>query len=188
MRGRSHYGYALAVALLATAAGAAAAEGGAAPQRTVAGAQEFLRQVLPGNRYLSTMMSEVLAKARRDGLRAEFEPLPPIVDADPVAHCRSYLIGEIANTWLTVRDPATGEATEAGFAAMAGDDHVGSPDGLHFGSIRALRQDGSRVYLRFAGEQHDAMLHLEGSEMASRVHAALDFLRRECDPAAATGF
>src|SRR5690606_21925393 len=84
-------------------------------------------------------------------------------------------------------DPATGEVTEAEFAAMAGDDHVGSPDGMHFGSIRALRQDGSRVYLRFAGEQHDAELHLEGSEIASRVYAALDFLRRQCDPAAATG-
>lgn len=188
MRGRGKYGYALAVALMAMTPGAVAAEDATTPQRTVEGAQEFLRQVLPGNRYLSTMMVEVLAKARRDGLRAQFDPLPPIVDADPIAPCRSYLIGEIATTWLTVRDPATGEVTEAEFAAMAGDDHVGSPDGMHFGSIRALRQDGSRVYLRFAGEQHDAELHLEGSEIASRVYAALDFLRRQCDPAAATGF
>lgn len=178
-------GMMLAALLLVLPASAAATDG---PKRTVASAQEFLGQVLPGNRYVSTMMAEVIAKARREGLQARFDPVPPIVDADPVGHCRSYLIGEIANTWLVVRDPASGGSTESDFARMVGDDHVGSPDGFHFGSIRALRQDGSRVYLRFAGEQHDAELHLEGSEIASRVHAALDFLRRECDPAAATGF
>ena len=187
MHGRGKYGYVLAV-VLAVMPTAAAADTAAAPQRTVAGAQEFLRQILPGNRYLSTMMVEVLAKARRDGLRASFDPLPVIVDADPVEACRSYLIGEIRGTWLLVRDPATGDTSEADFAQMVGDEHVGSPEGMHFGSIRALRQEGSRVYLRFAGEQHDAELHLEGTEMAARVHTALDFLRRHCDASAATGF
>src|SRR5690606_9528250 len=82
---------ALLAALLWAVAGAAGAEDGRADARTVTSAQEFLRQGLPGNRYVSTMMSGILAKAGRDGLRGHFEPLPVIVDSDPVGHCRSYL-------------------------------------------------------------------------------------------------
>lgn len=178
----------LLAALMSGAAGAASADSGGNDARTVAGAQEFLRQVLPGNRYMSTMMSEILAKAERDRLRGRFEPLPVIVDSDPVEHCRSFLLAEIFNTWLIVRDPASGNVSEAALAELAGDDHVGSPDGFHFGSIRALRHEGSRVHLRFAGERHDAVLYLEGVEMAGRVHAALDFLRGNCDASASTGF
>lgn len=185
---RNGAGALLLAAMMGAVAGAASAEDGRTDARTVASAQEFLRQVLPGNRYVSTVMTEMTAKAAREGMRGSFDPLPVIVDSDPVAHCRSYLLAGIADTWLSVRDPATGDVSEAGLAALAGDDYVGNPEGFHFGSIRALRQDGSRVHLRFAGEQHDAVLHLEGAEMAGRVHAALDFLRSNCDASAATGF
>ncbi|MGJ4729921.1 hypothetical protein [Luteimonas sp. SDU101] len=161
------------------------ATGGA---RSVAGAQEFLRQVLPGNRYASTMMSEILERAGREGLRAHFEPLPPIFDAAPLAKCRSLLLADIRATDLVVRDPATGEAAVSALAELVNDEVVGSPDGFDFGSIRALRQSGNRVLLRFAGEQSDAVLYLEGEETAARVHTALDYLRRHCDASAATGF
>ena len=50
---------ALVLAIAALGAGAAHAQDGAAGEgRSIASAQEFLRQVLPGNRYASTMMSE----------------------------------------------------------------------------------------------------------------------------------
>lgn len=178
-----------AAVLLGTLAGhAAAGEAVGTAQRTVAGAQEFLRQALPGNRYVSSMMSEIQAKATREGLRSRFEPLPVIVDADPVEGCRSYLVADIRPTRLIVVDPAGSGSSEAWLSELAGDDYVGRPDGMHFGSIRALRQDGPRVHLRFAGEQVDAVLHLEGEEIAGRVRTALDFLRQACDATAATGF
>ena len=169
-------------------AGAQARGDDATPARSVASAQEFLRQVLPGNRYVSTMMSGIVEKARREGLRADFEPLPLIFDADPVAECRSMLLADIDPTDLVVRDPNTHEAAVSSLADLVQDGVVGSPDGFDFGSIRQTRHSGSRVYLRFAGEQLDAVVHLEGEEIAGRVHAAFDYLRRHCDPAAATGF
>src|SRR5690606_16996996 len=122
------------------------------------------------------MMSGIVEKARREGLRADFEPLPLIFDADPVAECRSMLLADIDPTDLGGRDPDTHGAA------------VSRPDGFDFGSIRQARHSGARVYLRFAGEQLDAVVHLEGEEIAGRVHAAFDYLRRHCDPAAATGF
>ncbi len=177
----------LAAAALAVA-GAQARGDDAVPARSVASAQEFLRQVLPGNRYVSTAMSGIVEKARREGLRAEFEPMPVIFDADPVAECRSMLLADIDPTDLVVRDPGTGEAAVSSLADLFQDGMVGSPEGFGFGSIRQTRHAGSRVYLRFAGEQLDAVVHLEGEEVAARVHAAFDYLRRHCDPAAATGF
>src|SRR5690606_42078244 len=89
----------LLAVLLWAVAGAAGAEDGRADARTVASAQEFLRQVLPGNRYVSTMMSGILAKAGRDGLRRHFEPLPVNVDSDPVPDCRSYPVDRVDDTW-----------------------------------------------------------------------------------------
>jgi len=176
------------LASMALVMAGAQARGDAAPQRSVAGAQEFLRQVLPGNRYVSTLMTEILEKARREGLRGSYEPLPLIVDVGPVAECRSMLLADIEPTDLVVRDPATGEGAVSSLADLVSDGMVGSPDGFHFGSIRALRQSGSRVHLRFAGEQLDAVVHMEGEEIAARVYEAFDYLRRHCDPAAATGF
>ena len=169
-------------------AGAQARGDDAVPARSIASAQDFLSQVLPGNGYVSTMMSEIVDKARRQGLRAGFEPVPEIFDADPVAECRSMLLADIEPTDLVVRDPGTGDAAVSSLAAMVQDRMVGSTDGFHFGSIRQTRLAGSRVHLRFAGEQLDAVVHLEGEEIAARVHAAFDYLRRHCDPAAATGF
>ncbi|MDH7452189.1 hypothetical protein QF205_03710 [Luteimonas composti] len=180
---------ALVLAIAALGAGAAHAQDGAVGEgRSIASAQEFLRQVLPGNRYASTMMSEILERAGRQGLRGHFEPLPPVFDAAPLAECRSLLLADIRATDLVVRDPATGERAVSALADLVDDNAVGSPDGFDFGSIRALRQSGNRVLLRFAGEQSDAVLYLEGEEMAARVHAALDYLRRHCDASAATGF
>ena len=43
----------------------AGAQAPAFAQRSVASAQEFLRQVLPGNRYVSTMMTGILRRAAR---------------------------------------------------------------------------------------------------------------------------
>lgn len=176
--------------LLALACGPAAAQEpvAASAARSVESAQEFLRQVLPGNRYVSTAMTEVLARAMREGLRGRFEPLPVIVEAEPVAPCRSRLLADIAPTWLTIRDPAMYEVVESSLADLFGDATVGNPDGMAFGDVRALRVEGARVHLRFAGEQHDAVVHMESTEMAGRVHAAIDFLRRECDLSARTGF
>jgi len=44
------------------------------------------------------------------------------------------------------------------------------------------------VTLRFAGERHDAVVYMEGEEIARRVHGAFDYLRVHCDTAASTGF
>ena len=180
----------LAVAVLAVlaAAGAQAHAAAAAPARSVASAQEFLRQVLPGNRYVSTAMTEIVVRAGREGLRGSFEPLPVIIDAEPLAECRSLLLADISATDLVVHDPSAGDTAVSALAELLRDELVGSPDGFDLGSIRELRQSGSRVYLRFAGEQLDAVVHLEGEEIAGRVHAAFDYLRRHCDPASATGF
>jgi hypothetical protein len=183
------------LALLALAAAGAPAYGEApdgagagAPQRSIASAQEFLRQVLPGNRYVSTFMAGLLEKARREGLRGSFEPLPVIVDANPVAECRSMLLADIEGTDFVVRDRATGDGAVSNLADLVNDGLVGSPDGFDFGSIRALHRAGPRVHLRFAGEQLDAVVHMEGEEIAGRVYEAFDYLRRRCDAAAATGF
>src|SRR5690606_11157791 len=107
-----------------------------APQRSIASAQEFLRQVLPGNRYVSTFMAGLLEKARREGLRGSFEPLPVIVDANPVAECRSMLLADIEGTDFVVRDRATGDGAVSNLADLVNDGLVGSPDGFDFGSIR----------------------------------------------------
>ena len=175
----------LALAAMAAAASAHADDGA---ERSIDSAQEFLSYMLPGNHYVSTPMSEILARARREGLRAHFEPLPVIYDADPVHECRSMLLSDIRGTEMVVRDPATGDTAVSELAELMQDDVIGSSDGFHFGHIRKLGQSGPRVFLRFAGEQVDAVLHLEGEEVAARVHAAFDYLRRHCDPAAATGF
>lgn len=176
------------IALLAALAAGDAQGQEAAGTRSIASAQEFLRQVLPGNRYASTVMGEILARATREGLRGHFEPLPEIFDADPLEECRSYLLSDTGVTDFIVRDPASGDVLATPLAELMRDDIIGSPDGFHFGSIRALSHSGSRVAMRFAGEQEDAVLYLEGAEIAARVHDALDYLRRHCDTSAATGF
>lgn len=175
--------------LLALAAATAQARADeAADGRSIASAQEFLRQVLPGNRYASSVMAEIVTRAEREGLRGHFEPLPVIFDADPVAECRSFLLADISPTDFVVRDPSNGDVVVSALADLLQDDVVGSPDGFDFGSIRALRHSGSRVMLRFAGGQADAVVHMEGEEVAGRVHAAFDYLRQRCDASASTGF
>ena len=177
----------LVLAALATPAAWAAGDG-TGEGRSIASAQEFLRQVLPGNRYASTVMADILARAESEGLRAGFRTLPVIFDADPVAECRSFLLADIRATLFVVRDPGTGDVVETALAELMHDEVVGSPDGFDFGSIRALHRSGSRVLLRFAGERRDAIVYMEGEEIAGRVHAAFDYLRRHCDTAASTGF
>lgn len=160
-----------------------------APARTVAGAQEFLHQILPGNRYVSTPMTEMLARARSENLRAAFDSLPLVFDAAPVADCVSYLLADASSTWLVLRNPQdAGDVSEASVETLLGDAVIGDPDGLHFGSIRALRQSGAEVHIRFAGNRDDAVLHLDAVATAERVHAAFDFLRLHCDASRATGF
>src|SRR5690606_20187616 len=111
-----------------------------------------------------------------------------IIDADVVEECRSMMVADIQDVDLVVRDPDTGETAVSNLADMVNDPMVGSEDGFHFGSIRQTRLEGSRVYLRFAGEQLDAVVHVDSPEMAGRVRTAFDYLRQRCDPAAATGF
>ena len=180
----------LGLLVAATASAAPAADdAGTAPARTVEGAQEFLRQVLPGSRYVSTPMAEMLAGARREQLRGSYEPLPLVIDADPVAACVSRLRADVSATWLVLRNPMDAwDASEAPVQDLLGSAVVGDPDGIHFGSIRALRQSGSQVHLRFAGNSDDAVLHLDAEETAQRVYAAFDFLRKACDATRDTGF
>lgn len=176
----------LVVALLAAAMAHARADD-AGDGRSIASAQAFLRQVLPGNRYMSTAMSLILARAGNEGLRAQLQRLPVIFNADPVAECRSFLLADITATTFVVRDPAS-DVVETALSDLLQDQAVGSPDGFDFGSIRALGQAGSRVTLRFAGERYDAVVDMEGEEIARRVHGAFDDLRMHCDTAVATGF
>jgi len=183
---RAGAGILVLAALAATPATARADDPDA--QRSIASAQEFLRQVLPGNRYASSVMTGIVARAKREGLRGRFEPLPVIFNADPVAGCRSFLLADIAATDFEVRDPATGDVVVSALADLLEDDVVGSPDGFDFGSIRDLRHSGSRVMLRFAGGRDDAVVYMEGEEVAGRVHTAFDYLRRRCDASASTGF
>src|SRR5690606_18373862 len=120
----------LAVAVLAVLAAAGAqahaAAAAAAPARSVASAQEFLRQVLPGNRYVSTAMTEIVVRAGREGLRGSFEPLPVIIDAEPLAECRSLLLADISATDLVVHDPSAGDTAVSALAELMQDDLVGS--------------------------------------------------------------
>ena len=184
---------ATAAALMLVAANAGASTGGdgaaPAPPRTIDSAQAFLHQVLPGNRYISTPMAEMLAKARRENLRGSFDPLPVIVEADPVAPCVSRLRADVSPTWLFVRNPQDAwDATGAPVESLLGASLVGDPGGMHFGSIRALRRAGDEVHVRFAGNSDDAVLYLDAEQTAERVHGALEFLRLHCDPTRATGF
>lgn len=170
----------------ASGAGDVAAE---APVRTIASAQDFLEQVLPGNHYISTPMAEMVAKARRDGLRGSFEPLPLIFEAEPVAPCVTRLRADVSPTWFVVLNPQDEwDGAEASVEALLGGPWIGNPDGMHFGSIRALRRSGSRLHIRFAGNADDAELHLDAAETAARVHEALEFLRLHCDATRRTGF
>lgn len=184
-------GIALACTLLLAGIGVVDAGDGAAPapERTVASAQAFLEQILPGNRYVSTPMTEMLAKAKRENLRGSFEPLPQIYEAQPVAHCVTRLLADVSPTWFIVLDPQDSwNGVEASLEALLDSPVIGNPDGMHFGSIRALARFGSRVNLRFAGNSDDAVLHLDAAETAERVHQALEFLRVQCDATRETGF
>jgi len=180
----------VAMALLLAGWPALAADDGAgAPERTVGSAQAFLHQVLPGNRYLSTPMSELLSRARREQLRGRFEPLPVVFEALPLEACVSRLSADISATRFLVTNPLDhGDASEAAVAELFGDSVIGNPEGMHFGAIRALHLSGNEVRMRFAGNSDDAVLVLESSETAERVHAAIEFLRTRCDPSRATGF
>lgn len=183
-------GFLLAMAA-ATAVAAEAADdtGDPAPVRTIASAQAFLSQVLPGNRYVSTPMTEMLVKAQRENLRGSFEPLPVIFEAEPVAPCVTRLRADVSPTWFVVLNPDDAwDGAEASVEGLLGGPWIGDPDGIHFGSIRALRLSGSQIRLRFAGNGEDAVLHLDASETAARVHTALEFLRVRCDATRDTGF
>lgn len=151
--------------------------------RSVDSAQQFLQQVLPGNGYASTPMSQMLAAARREQLRGHFEPLPVITRADPLRACVSVLLADAGDSWFIVRNPHdSGDVSEAAVADLfGGDGLIGNPEGLHFGDIRALSQSGNRVQMRLAGNRDDAVLHLEGEQAASRVLAALQYLQQTCD-------
>ena len=179
--------------LLATATVSAGPELSAPPAaapRSVAGAQQLLLQLLPGNRYVSTPMSEMLDKARAQQLSARFEPLPLIVSAEPLAPCVTRLLADASASQLLLRNPLDADdASQASVAElMRGGDLIGNPEGMHFGQIRASSQQHNRVYLRFAGNTADAVVHMEAAESASRVLAAVDYLRHHCDPSRATGF
>lgn len=177
------------LAMVSAAAADDGAGGGQAPVRSIASAQDFLHQVLPGNRYISTPMAEMLAKARRENLRGSFDPLPVIVEAVPVASCVSRLRADVAPTWLVVRNPQDGwDTTEAPVEELLGERLIGNPDGMHFGSVRAVRRAGAEVHVRFAGNSDDAVLYLDAVQTAERVHGALEFLRLHCDATRATGF
>lgn len=180
-------------ALLLAAAGATAADeaGDAAPDdgRSIASAQAFLQQMLPGNRYVSTPMAEIHARARNEGVRASFDPLPVIVEADPVEPCVSRLRADASGTWLLLRNPQDyDDATDAPLADLLGGPLIGDPEGMHFGSVRALRRVGTEVRIRLAGNSDDAVLHLDAESTAKRVHDALEYLRLHCDATRATGF
>lgn len=189
MRGSRWWAWPAVLALALVGAQAAADEGATAPERTVASAQEFLRHTLPGSDYVSTPMSEMLAKARGEQLRARFEWLPIVFDADPVAECVSMLQADALPTLFVVENPRDPhDASDAALEDLLGGSVLGDPDGMHFGTIRALRLVGSEVRMRFAGNTEDAVLHLDSAETAARVHDALDFLRVQCDATRATGF
>jgi len=178
-----------AMSLLLASSPQVAASGEATPVRTVPGAQEFLRQVLPGSGYASTPMSEMLAKARREQLRGRFDPLPVVFEALPLAECVSRLSADVSATWFVVTNPQdSGDASVAALEDLFGESVIGNPDGMHFGSIRALRLSGSEVRMRFAGNTDDAVLYLDSAETAARVHVALAFLQERCDGSRATGF
>ena len=59
---------------------------------------------------------------------------------------------------------------------------------MQFGSIRQLGQRGNQVFMRLAGNEQGAVLHLEGTEIASRVLQALEYLREQCDSTRSTAF
>lgn len=181
---------AVGLALAMTMAAATAAEGGdTAAARTVESAQTFLSMMLPGNRYVSTPMAEMLDQARREGLRGGFDPKPRIIDAAPVSTCVSRLRADASQTWFVVRNPQDAwDTTEAAVEDLQGGPVIGDPVGMHFGNIRALRRMGEEVHLRFAGNTTDAVLLLDSGETAARVYDALEFLRVHCDGSRATGF
>lgn len=155
----------------------------------MASAQAFLDQVLPGNRYVSTPMTEMLTQARRERLRAHFSPLPLVFEARPVAPCVTRLRADVSPTWFVVTNPQDpDDAVEAPVEAFMGGPVIGDPDGMHFGSIRELHRSGSQVRIRFAGNSDDAVLHLDAGETAGRVYEALEFLRVHCDATRDTGF
>jgi len=161
----------------------------AADVRSVASAQQFLQQVLPGNRYLSTPMNEALAAARRERLQAQFQPLPVIIEAEPLARCVTRLRADASATTLVLRNPHDSyDQSQASAAELLGSEWIDNPDGMQFGSIRQLGQRGNQVFMRLAGNEQDAVLHLEGTEIASRVLQALEYLREQCDSTRATGF
>lgn len=164
-------------------------QGAATDVRSVASAQQFLQQVLPGNRYLSTPMSEALATARREQLQAQFQPLPVIIEAEPLARCVTRLRADASATTLVLRNPHDSyDQSQASAAELLGSEWIGNPDGMQFGSIRQLGQRGNQVLMRLAGNEQDAVLHLEGTEIATRVLQALEYLREQCDSTRATGF
>ena len=73
-------------------------------------------------------------------------------------------------------------------ATLWGGPLIGAPEGMHFGSVRALRRVGTEVRIRLAGNSDDAVLHLDAESTAKRVHDALEYLRLHCDATRATGF
>lgn len=172
--------------------------------QTVENAQKFLSIVLPGNGYrkggLDAALRAALQSMREAGGRSvggEIQGTATIVDAAPVAHCKSKLLSDYSNVRLKLSARSGNgpmeyrmvTASEFGFPKDSGGvTRHGTQEGFSWSDVKSVRASGGNVYVMIAGNQDESTIYLHAEDLAKRVAYAIDFLRTSCDAAAGTGF
>jgi hypothetical protein len=172
--------------------------------QTVENAQKFLSIVLPGNGYRKGGLDAGL-RAGLQGMRdaggrsvgGEIQGTAKIVDAAPVAHCKSKLLSDYSDVKMKFwgrsgsgpMEYRTISAHEFGFPKDSGTvARHGIPDGFPWSDVKSVRSNGGNVYMMIAGNQDESTIYLHSEDLAKRVAYAIEFLRTSCDAAAGTGF
>ncbi|HYE42913.1 MAG TPA: hypothetical protein VEA15_05910, partial [Caulobacteraceae bacterium] len=133
----------------------------------------------PGNRYMGggirTMVDNVSAEARTN---VTISGLGTITQYQPAGRCKVLTSYDYSQVRLAARGESLPIPNPQHFIGAT----------ASFGDMTGVQVIGSVVYLSWKGNTHRSEIYLGSESLANRVGFAFEFLRMNCDPAAATGF
>lgn len=173
-------------------------------EQTVEGAQKFLEMTLPGNVYEPGHARDSASRAieswrgnyEGSGRLAYLSENSKITEARTLARCTSAIKADLTRAsmktvthWREQGFPKRHEETHS-VPAHLSSAIAGLPQGFAWGDVTSVEHNGRRVFikLRDDGSDNGAAIWLSSESMAACVAYAMEFLRVQCDPAAATGF
>lgn len=162
-----------------------------APKQTVENAQKFLEITLPGKSYRPAFMQDALTNGARKmgGGVMELSKEAKIIDASIVGRCKSMLRYEYSpSTELIATYSGRRETRPLSSVVTDAVGPMGDANGISWTDALSIEAIGSSVYIKWDSSTSRASVDLGAESLAKRVAYAMEFLRINCDKAAATGF